>query len=103
LECKYPIFTRGGFMVTGKDRVEVDGINIPVAISDVQVRPNDLVMCDDSGVLIVPLDHAEAVLKVAVEVDEAEQKILELLDKGMTLTEARKQMGYHKLQSKQSK
>jgi 4-hydroxy-4-methyl-2-oxoglutarate aldolase len=103
LECKYPIFTRGGYMVTGKDRVEVDGINIPVAISDVQVRPNDLVMCDDSGVLIVPLDHAEAVLKVAVEVDEAEQKILELLDKGMTLTEARKQMGYHKLQSKQSK
>jgi len=103
LQSKYPIFTRGGFMVTGKDRVEVDGINVPVAISDVQVRPNDIVVCDDSGVIIVPLDNAEAVLKAAIEVDEAERKILDLLDKGMTLTEARKQMGYHKLQSRQSK
>jgi regulator of RNase E activity RraA len=100
LELKYPIFTRGRLMVTGKDRVEVDGINIPVAISDVQIRPNDIVACDDTGVVIVPFDKAEEVLKVALEIDEAEQKILEFLEKGMTLREARQQMGYHKLQSR---
>ena len=100
LTSKYPIFTRGRLMVTGKDRVEVDGVNIPVAVSDVLVRPNDIVACDDSGVVIVPFDKTEEVLKIALEIDEAEQKILELLEKGMTLREARKQMGYHKLQSK---
>lgn len=100
LESKYPIFTRGRLMVTGKDRVEADGINIPVAISNVQVRPNDIVACDDTGVVIIPLDKAEEVLKIAMEIDEAEQKILELLEKGMTLRDARKQMGYHKLQTK---
>lgn len=100
LTSKYPIFTRGRWMVTGKDRVEVDGIGIPVAIGDVQVRPNDIVVADDSGVVIVPLERAEEVMKVAVEIEEAERKILELLEKGLTLREARKQMGYHQLQSK---
>jgi 4-hydroxy-4-methyl-2-oxoglutarate aldolase len=100
LASKYPIFTRGRLMITGKDRVEVDGINIPVAVSGVHVRPNDIVACDDTGVVIVPQDRAQDVLKIAREIETAEQKILELLEKGMTLREARKQMGYHKLQSK---
>ncbi len=100
LASKYPIFTRGRWMVTGKDRVEVDGIGIPVAVSDIQVRPNDIVVADDSGVVIVPLDRAEEVMRVALEIEEAEQRILDLLEKGLTLREARTQMGYHRLQTK---
>lgn len=100
LETKYPIFTRGRFMMTGKDRVEVAGINVPVSIGNVQVCPNDIVLCDDSGVLVVPFMQAEEVLKIATEIDAAEQKILALLDEGMTLREAREKMGYHALQTK---
>ena len=100
LETGYPIFTRGRFMVTGKDRVEVAGVNVPVSVGNVHVAPNDIVMCDDSGVLVVPLKRAEEVLKVALEIDAAEQKILEMLDQGMTLGQAREKMGYHALQTK---
>lgn len=100
LEVKYPIFTRGRLMVTGKDRVEVDGVNVPVSISDVQVKPGDIVVCDDTGVVVIPLGKAEEILDVATKIDEAEQKILELLEKGMALREARKQMNYHKLQTR---
>jgi 4-hydroxy-4-methyl-2-oxoglutarate aldolase len=100
LDAKYPIFTRGRLMVTGKDRVELDGLNIPVSVSDVQVRPDDILVCDDTGVIVVPVEKAEEVLKIAKEIDEAEQAILALLDKGITLREARQQMGYHKLQTK---
>ncbi|MBC8246192.1 MAG: RraA family protein, partial [Deltaproteobacteria bacterium] len=39
LETGYPIFSRGRFMMTGKDRVEVAGINVPVSIGNVQVCP----------------------------------------------------------------
>jgi regulator of RNase E activity RraA len=100
LDEKYPIFTRGRFMVTGKDRVEVDGINIPVSISDVKVRPNDIVVGDDTGIVIVPMDRAEEVLAAAREIEAKEQEIFDLLDKGMTLREARVKMGYHSLQSR---
>ena len=99
-QVRYPIYTRGHIMVTGKDRVEVDGINIPVAISDVLVKPGDIVACDDTGVVVVPSDRAEEVLKIALEIDEVEQRILEMIGKGMTLKEARQQLGYHKLQAK---
>ena len=100
LEAKYPIFTRGRLMITGKDRVELDGLNVPVSISHVQVRPNDIVLCDDTGVVIVPLEKAKEVLEVATEIDKKEQEILDLLDKGMTLREAREKLAYHKLQTK---
>lgn len=100
LETRYPIFTRGRFMVTGKDRVEVAEVNVPVSIGNIKVCPNDIMLCDDSGVLVVPLKRAEAILKIATEIDEKEQRILEMLDKGMQLGEAREKIGYHSLQSK---
>jgi regulator of RNase E activity RraA len=54
------------------------------------------------GAGVVPHDRAEEVLRAALEIDEAEQKILEMLEKGITMREARKQLGYHQLQSKRS-
>jgi regulator of RNase E activity RraA len=100
LELKYPIFSRGRFMVTGKDRVEVDAINVPVSIADILVKPGDIVVGDDTGVVIVPFERAEEVLKIAKEIDEVEKKIIELIEKGISLKEARQQTGYHRLQSK---
>ncbi len=43
-KLKYPIFTKACYMVTGKDKVFVDSVNIPVAVSGVQVCPGDLIM-----------------------------------------------------------
>ncbi len=100
LETGYPIFTRGRFMMTGKDRVEVADINVPVSIGNVQVCPDDIVVCDDTGVVIVPKGNASEVLETALQIDEAEQKILGLLDQGLSLKEARKELGYHNLQTK---
>jgi 4-hydroxy-4-methyl-2-oxoglutarate aldolase len=87
-------------MVTGKDRVEVADINVPVSIGNVQVCPDDIVVCDDTGVVIVPKGNTSEVLETALQIDEAEQKILELLDQGLSLKEARKELGYHNLQTK---
>jgi len=100
IESKYPIYTRGRFMVTGKGRVEVEGVNVPISIGGVQVRPNDIMLCDDTGVVVVPAGEAEDVLTVAIEINKAEEKILELLEMGLTLREARMQVGYHKLSQK---
>jgi len=55
LEVKYPIFSHGRFMVTGKDRVELDGLHVPVAISDVQIRPGTLCFATIRGVSLFPL------------------------------------------------
>ena len=102
LECGYPLYTKGYYMRTGKDRVYVDGVNVPVTLSGIQVYPGDIILGDDSGVLVVPQDLAEKVATIAEEIDQKEQQILALVAQGYTLKEARAQTGYHKLQTKEN-
>ncbi|PZE22348.1 RraA family protein [Paenibacillus xerothermodurans] len=97
----YPMFSRGQYMVTGKDRVMVQSVNQTVSIANVQVRQGDLIMADDSGVLVIPHNRAEEVLAVALQIEEAEQRILADLKNGATVAEARKTHKYNELQRAQ--
>ena len=98
-ELAYPIFTRDYYMMTGKDRVELEAVNVPVTVSKRQVRPGDIVMGDDSGVVVIPASRAEDVLKVALEIEEVEREILRRVETGQTLRAVRAEMKYHALQT----
>ncbi len=98
-QLKYPIFTKGTYMVTGKDRVYVDHINEPVSIANVQVNPGDLIVGDNTGAVVVPFSRVAEVLETAQAIERTEQRILEKIRAGMTLKEARKETGYHTLQT----
>ena len=100
LELGYPIYSRSYSMRTGKDRVQVEGTNVPVNIGDARVDPGDILRGDSDGVVAIPRAHEDAILKAAEEIDAAEDKIRHAVKEGKTLTEARKQHGYHQLQSK---
>ena len=97
-ELKYPIYSRSYSMRTGKDRVQVEAANVVVNIGDARVAPGDLLRGDADGVLVIPREHEDAVLTAAEEIDSIEQRIRALVNEGKTLTEARKQLGYHQLQ-----
>ena len=88
-------------MMTGKDRVMVEAMNVTVSIGKTQVKPGDILVGDDSGVVVVPWEKAGEVLKLAQEIETAENQIEEAVRGGMTLTEARVKYRYHALQSKQ--
>ncbi|EKG12986.1 Ribonuclease E inhibitor RraA/Dimethylmenaquinone methyltransferase [Macrophomina phaseolina MS6] len=94
----YPLFTAGRWMRTGKDRVQVGGVNESVGIGRVRVNPRDIVVADANGVVIVPRDRARGVAEVARKIEKSEESIRELIAGGATLTEAREQLGYHILQ-----
>src|SRR6266516_5585253 len=47
IDLGYPIFSRGRWMRTGKDRVEVESMGQPVSLGDVQVRQGDI-LCGDA-------------------------------------------------------
>ena len=100
LELGYPVFSRGHWMRTGKDRVQVEAVNEPVNIGQARVAPGDLICGDTDGVLVIPRAHEEAVLAAAEDIHAAEMKIREAVRGGMRLDEARKQFRYHQLQSK---
>jgi regulator of RNase E activity RraA len=100
LEERYPIFSRGKFMMTGKDRVMVEAIQVVVSIGKVQVKPGDILVGDDSGVVVVPQETAQKILEAALAIEEAENLIVEAVRGGTDLKEARKKFGYHTLQTK---
>jgi len=89
-------------MRTGKDRVQLEATNIVVNIGDARVAPGDLVRGDADGVVVIPQRHEAEVLAVAEEIDAAEAAIRGSIRSGKRLDEARKEFGYHRLQTKRT-
>jgi 4-hydroxy-4-methyl-2-oxoglutarate aldolase len=103
LELGYPIYSRGHWMRTGKDRVQVDAVQVPVGIGKVRVAPGDLVRGDADGVLVIPKEHESSVLDAAEEIAAAEDRIRAAVRDGSSLRAAREQFRYHQLQTRKAK
>ncbi|MEU6371592.1 RraA family protein [Streptomyces sp. NPDC046909] len=99
-ELGYPVYSRGRWMRTGKDRVRVDGYQVPVSIGGVRVEPGDLLLGDADGVVAVPMSRAEEVIAAAERIRDAENRIRAEVEQGTSLTEARAAAGYHTLQTR---
>lgn len=100
-ELNYPVFSRGQWMRTGKDRVQLTGLDVPVTIGGVRVRPGDVVVGDGDGVVVVPRERELEVLETVREIEAAEESIRGALLSGLSLVDARRQFGYHGLQTAQ--
>lgn len=98
LSVGYPIFSRGRFMRTGKDRVEVAEEQGPVTIGGVTVRPGDILLGDSDGVVAIPQDLENEILATAEMIHAREESIVKAALNGATIAEARAQFGYHDLQ-----
>jgi regulator of RNase E activity RraA len=96
----YPIFSKGRFMRTGKDRVQVQSVNQPVSIGTARVCARDIVVADANGVVIVPRARAAEVAACARQIESIETDIRALISQGKPLKEARAALGYHSLQRK---
>lgn len=79
----------------------MDYVNRPVAISGVQVCPNDIILADDTGVVCIPDALAEKVADIAENIEKTEQAIIAEVKNGMSLKDARAKLGYHHLQTKE--
>ncbi len=98
LEIGYPIFSRGHWMRTGKDRVQADAYQVPVSIGGVRIEPGDILVGGADGLVAVPASRAAEVLDVATRIAASEERIRGAVLAGGRLDEARTAVGYHFLQ-----
>ncbi|CAH1667428.1 RraA family protein [Chelatococcus asaccharovorans] len=98
IKLQYPAYTRGRFMRTGKDRVELAEINGTVSIGGVRVRPKDILVGDANGVVVVPGERAAEVAEIARGIESVENDIISAIAEGASLRMARQRFGYHTLQ-----
>ncbi len=76
-EMGLPVYARAAVPVTARTRVvEVDW-NVPVQISGVTVAPDDLVIADGSGVVVIPAELAEGALAAAEKIVAKERRMAE--------------------------
>jgi 4-hydroxy-4-methyl-2-oxoglutarate aldolase len=98
LSLGYPIFARGNWMRTGKDRVRVESTQVPVSVGGIRVEPGDLLLGDGDGLVAVPAARVDEVLAAAEEIERAEVAIRAAVEAGTPLREARRAARYHDLQ-----
>ncbi|MDI6755297.1 MAG: RraA family protein [Thermodesulfobacteriota bacterium] len=90
IKLDFPVWSRGITPITGKFRLEALEVNGPVVCGGVQVNPGDLVVADDSGVVIVPQKLIGVVVKQAIEVFQRETRLMEAIEEGSSIDEIKK-------------
>jgi 4-hydroxy-4-methyl-2-oxoglutarate aldolase len=101
LAQNYPLFSRGRFMRSGKDRVRLAGTGEPVTISGIDIQPGALICADADGVVAVPAAEAARIAETAERIERVEAGIVVAARAGSTLRAARERFGYHTLQTRQ--
>lgn len=81
-----------GISVAGCQKLTPGVIDQPVVCGGVLVRSGDLVVADDDGVVFVPAEHIEQVLRAALRRAEGEREYVRRLEAGQTTLEA---LGIH--------
>ncbi len=91
----YPIYATGVTAKTGKNRVAITAQKVPLTIDGIKIHFNDIVFADHNGTLIIPQDQLSKILDMAKNIANNEQKIINAIDNGMSLKEAREIYHYN--------
>ena len=94
LEADFPIFYEYRISNGSLGRCLITHYQTPIKIGDVTIKPGDLILGDNDGVLVVPREIAYDVLVRAEEIKENEKKIFSWVHEGQTIQEIKDKVGY---------
>ncbi len=80
-EMKFPVWSRA-ICAKGTVKASVGSVNVPVVCSGIAVKPGDVIVADDDGVVVVPRTDAAQVAKAGEEREKKEAGSRARLQKG---------------------
>jgi 4-hydroxy-4-methyl-2-oxoglutarate aldolase len=92
-KLQFPVFSRGVAPSTTVNHYRFAGANVPVSCAGVIVNPNDIIVADEDGVVVVPRAKAAEVLKKAQQLDDTEHQMLPFIEKFRSMKEAVQKFG----------
>ncbi len=78
----FTVFARGRHPGTMRGRLDMESVQSPIVCGGVTVNPGDLIFGDGDGIVVIPADRIEEVLKHAEEVVVTDDWWSDKLDKG---------------------
>ena len=100
IEAKLPVYARGRVPLTARGRTIEESTNAMIEIGGIQVRPNDIICGDKSGVVVIPQEHLETVVTSAEEINAKEVAIINDLKAGMSMIEVDRKYSYENMLKK---
>jgi len=85
-ELDYPIFASSITPCAGEPK-GMGEINAEITCGGQSVRPGDIIVGDDSGVVVVPRERGYEIARRAKEVEKTESRLREEIKRGRTLSE----------------
>lgn len=96
-DINWPIWTRSitprGTHTMFSGRKEELSINVPIACGGVVVNPGDFIVADLMGVVVVPIETAEEVVRLAQEQADREEETRKWVAKGKTVEDLLNEFG----------
>jgi len=79
---------------TGRGRIRVAGINVPVTCGGVRVAPGDFVVADETGVVFVPAARLAEARAIVEELDGRDRAFARAIDRGGDFGVVAKNLGH---------
>jgi 4-hydroxy-4-methyl-2-oxoglutarate aldolase len=80
-EIKFPVWSRT-ISSQGTVKASLGSVNVPIVCAGALVRPGDVIVADDDGVVIVSREDADAVVKASEERTNKEDRMRKRLASG---------------------
>lgn len=85
-KLKYPIFSKNVVPNAGSPKAE-GNINVPITCGDITINPQDIIIGDECGVVVIPKEHLNEVINETLNIKIKEQKIISKIEKGHSLSD----------------
>jgi 4-hydroxy-4-methyl-2-oxoglutarate aldolase len=99
-EMEFPVFARAAVPITARGRIMQEAFNCMIRLGDVQVRPGDIVVADVNGLVIIPVEKVDDVIREAEVLMETEEKMKADLLAGMDVLEVDRKYNYEQMLKK---
>lgn len=96
-QLEFPIYSRSVVPISARSRVVQESVNQEIQFAGVQVKPNDIVIADGSGVVIIPQEKAAEVIATATELADQEAKMADEIRAGKSMVEILERRGYEEM------
>ncbi|MER5184196.1 4-carboxy-4-hydroxy-2-oxoadipate aldolase/oxaloacetate decarboxylase [Streptomyces sp. NPDC002896] len=87
-ELGFPVFSRGAVPATARGRLQQRSTGEPVTVAGLTVEQGDVVVADETGLVVVPRERAEEVAEIATAIVAREQAIADEVRAGAPLSHA---------------